>query len=134
MLSNIDEFGLNGFDRRHWKGGKGGFIDVLYYQSSNEKDFLLSAKALGQLPKIKRGTVIEYEFEGERKRYLPDYILDDKILFEIKSKWTMFGKDNEYLPQNVVKLQAAKEHGYEVFVVIDGNTVSLDTFLGSIHS
>ena len=131
-LSKIDELGLNGFERAHWKGGNNtGFIKGVYWQYSNERRFLERADAMGIIENIKRGPAIPYEFNGNKKTYLIDYQLDNKV-FEIKSKYTMFGQNNEYLQQNVAKLLAAKQSGYEVFVVIDDETLLLESFLSSI--
>lgn len=131
-LSNIDELGLNSFERAHWKGGSNtGFIKGVYWQYSNERRFLERADAMGIIENIKRGPAIQYEFNGARKTYLVDYQLENK-LFEVKSKYTMFGQNNEYLQQNVAKLLAAKQSGYEVFVVIDDETLPLESFLSSI--
>ena len=44
----------------------------------------------------------------------------------------MFGKNNQFLENNVAKLLAAKEAGYVVFVVLDDKTISLSTFIRSI--
>ena len=131
-MNNIDEFGLNSFDRTHWHGGKGGFIDGLYYQSSNEKRFLELMKITGSIKHITRGTRIPYTIHNEDRTYLPDYILRDNILFEVKSKYTMFGPDNQFLKTNVAKLLAAKEAGYDVYAVIDDKVISLDDFIRSI--
>ena len=65
------------------------------------------------------------------KTYLSDYKLENKV-FEIKSRYTMFGKNNEYLEQNVAKLLAAKQSDYEVFIVMDDETLLLESFLRSI--
>lgn len=133
-LADIDQLGLNGFERSHWKGGSNsntGFIKGVYWQYSNERRFLERADAMGIIENIKRGPAIPYEFNGNKKTYLIDYQLANKV-FEVKSKYTMFGQNNEYLPQNVAKLLAAKQSGYEVFVVIDDETLTLESFLSSI--
>lgn len=131
-LADIDQLGLNGFERSHWKGGNNtGFIKGIYWQYSNERRFLERADAMGIIENIKRGPAIPYEFNGNKKTYLIDYQLDNKV-FEVKSKYTMFGQNNEYLQQNVAKLIAAKQSGYEVFVVIDDETLPLESFLSSI--
>lgn len=128
-LHNIDELGLNGFDRAHWIGGKGGFIDSIYYQSSNEKQFLLWIKSTNLMHKLSRGKPIEYIVNDKTRKYLPDYILDNKILFEVKSKYTMFGPNNSYLNTNIAKLKAAQKFGYIVYVVIDHKIELFEDFL-----
>lgn len=130
-LSNVDENGLNSFDRTHWVGGKGGFIEGIYYQSSNEKRFLERMQRDGFLSNIVRGTKISYIFESLEKCYLPDYILGNS-LYEIKSKYTMFGPDNKYLTSNLAKLKGAKNAGYKVFVVLDDVTIALEDFIGTV--
>jgi hypothetical protein len=131
-LNNIDEHGLNSFDRAHWVGGKGGFIDGVYYQSSNEKRFLELMQVTGTIQNIRRGKKISYYVNNEERCYLPDYILNETTLFEIKSTYTMFGKDNQFLQNNIAKLLAAKESGYNVYVVIDDKTIALDSFIGTV--
>lgn len=134
MLTKINELGLNGFDQRHWKTGKNtGFVNGVFWQYSNERRFLERAIIDGSICKVKRGPAIEYEYNGEHKRYMADYIIDNN-LYEVKSKYTMFGKNNEYLRKNVAKLLAAKKFGYDVYVVIDDKTISLAVFLDSISN
>jgi len=133
-LKNIDENGLNGFDRGSWKNKNNrnsGMIGGVYFQSSNEKRFLLNMKELGLLEKIKRGPSFKYIFEGNQYTYISDYILDD-IIFEIKSKYTMFGKNDEYLEKNIAKLASAKDLGYIVKLVIDDEIISLEAFVSSL--
>ena len=130
-LNNIDENGLNGFDRTHWVGGKGGFVDGIYYQSSNEKRFLETMSATLTTSSITRGKSIHYTVDGSEHRYIPDYIIGDR-LFEVKSKYTMFGPNNKFLKTNVAKLDAALKSGYIVFVVIDDETILYPTFRSSI--
>lgn len=133
-LANINELGLNGFEQAHWKGGKNtGFIKGIYWQYSNERRFLERADSMGIIENITRGPAIPYIFKGMNKTYMSDYKLENKI-FEIKSRYTMFGKNNEYLEQNLTKLLAAKQLGYDVFVVIDDETLTLDIFLNSISN
>lgn len=131
-LTNVNELGLNGFEQAHWKGGKNtGFIKGVYWQYSNERRFLERADAMGIIENVTRGPAIPYTFKGMNKTYLSDYKIENKV-FEIKSRYTMFGKNNEYLEQNVTKLLAAKQLGYEVFVVIDDETLTFECFLNSI--
>lgn len=133
-INDIDNFGLNGFERSHWKSGKNtGFINGIFWQYSNERRFLENAVSIGIINQIKRGTSIDYVYNGENKKYLPDFILDNK-LFEIKSKYTMFGVNNSYLKQNIAKLQSADEFGYDVYIVLDDNIISFDQFLSSISN
>jgi len=131
-LSSIDEHGLNSFERAHWVGGKGGFIEGVYYQSSNEKRFLELMKITGVIKNIKRGKQIKYYINNQERYYLPDYILNETTLFEVKSTYTMFGKNNQFLEKNVAKLLAAKESGYTVFIVLDDKTIPFETFIKTV--
>lgn len=133
-LNNINNLGLNGFEQSHWKAGKNtGFIDGVFWQYSNERRFLERAKADGIIDKVKRGPALKYEFNGEVRRYMPDYIIENRV-YEIKSSYTMFGTDNKFLKRNVAKLLSAKQSGYDVYVVLDDTTLSLSKFLDSISN
>jgi hypothetical protein len=133
-LNNINEFGLNGFEQSHWKAGKHtGFINGVFWQYSHERRFLERAKADGIINKVKRGPALKYEFNGEVRRYMPDYLIENSI-YEIKSTYTMFGTDNKFLKRNVAKLLSAKQSGYDVYVVLDDTTISLSEFLNSISN
>lgn len=118
-LNTIDCNGLNGFERSTWKNKNSGFVGGLYYQSSNEKRFLELMSETHALSEFSRGTGIKYVFNGKEKTYLPDYMHGNK-LYEIKSKYTLFGPNNVYLAQNLAKLDAASSLGYEVYLVVDG--------------
>ena len=121
-INNIDELGLNGFERSHWKAGKNtGFIEGIFWQYSNERRFLERAVLEGTISKISRGPSIKYSFNNDTKTYFSDFIIDNTI-YEIKSTYTMFGLENSFLKKNIAKLDAAKSLGYIVYVVIDDKT------------
>ena len=131
-LNKINDLGLNGFEQSHWKAGKNvGFIEGIFWQYSNERRFLERAVESGIIDRVKRGPAIPYKFDNEIRRYMPDYLIEDSI-YEIKSFYTMFGPDNKFLKRNVAKLLSAKQFGYNVYVVLDDNTISLSQFLSSI--
>lgn len=127
-INDIDKNGLNTFERAHWYNKNSGRIDEVYYQSSNEKRFLEQHKRkYGSLTGITRGKAIPYTYNNKQKIYLPDYIFNN-TLYEIKSKYTMFGVDNKLLEQNLSKVYAAQTQGYVVILVIDDVEYSLIEF------
>lgn len=124
-LNDVDENGVNGFDRAHLKSKNCGFIDGVFYQSSNEKRFLENAKNLG-ITDVKRGPGFKYMFEENERTYLSDYVIGNS-LYEVKSNYTWHGVDNCYLEMNIAKLEAAKKAGYSCYVVIDDQIVHFDS-------
>lgn len=133
-IADVNELGLNGFEQSHWKAGKNtGFINGIFWQYKNERRFLERAILNGTIDKVRRGPAIPYCYGGTVKRYMPDYIIENTI-YEIKSTYTMFGPNNQYLQKNVAKLLATEEAGYEVYVVIDDKTMSLPVFINSISN
>jgi hypothetical protein len=133
-INNINELGLNGFEQGHWKakaGNNTGFIDGIFWQYSNERRFLERAKAGGIIDKVKRGPAIDYIFEGSIKKYLSDFIIENNV-YEIKSRYTMFGTNNSHLKRNIAKLLATEKSGYNVFVVLDDETMPFKIFLGTV--
>ena len=127
-LNNIDENGLNGFERAHLKSKNTGFVLGVFYQSLNEKRFLESIRSSSP---VTRGPCIHYKINGNVKRYLPDYLINNK-LYEIKSSYTMFGQNNCFLEINLLKLTAAVKEGYDVYVVIDDEVISFLDFVVSL--
>lgn len=65
---------------------KTGIYKGIYYQSSYELAFLIQQEDAGQLEKVKRANCfIPYKDKNEITRhYYPDFIVDDKILIEVK--------------------------------------------------
>lgn len=130
-LNDIDENGLNGFDRAFLKGwGKGveckRYQDTnLYYQGSFELAFLdQKAAELGSTDTIKRGPAVVYDFNGPRT-YLADFQIGNTI-YEIKSEWTWWntGKNSDLLQVNTAKLDAALSAGYDVVLVLEGEEIT----------
>ena len=133
-LNDIDSNGLNGFERAHWKGGNNtGFINGIYWQYSNERRFLEYINEIGFIDHIKRGPPIKYTFDNKVRTYLSDYIAGN-MLFEIKSKYTLYGPNNSYLQKNIAKLTAAKAFGYIVYIVVDDIVISFDELISSISN
>ena len=133
-LNDVDENGLNGFDRAFLKGwGKGveckRYQDTnLYYQGSFELAFLnQKAAELGTIDTIKRGPAVAYDFNGP-KTYLADFQIGDTV-YEIKSQWTWWntGKNLDLLQMNRAKLNAALSAGYKVILVLEGEEISWPT-------
>jgi hypothetical protein len=131
-LNDIDENGMNSFERAHWKYNRKhcGLIEGVYYQYSNEKRFLLMMKDNNKIHLVKRGKPIKYEYNKEIKTYLPDYVIGDD-LYEIKSTYTLFGPNDKFLDVNISKLNAAKECGYNVHLVVDDVIIKYEDFLNT---
>ena len=132
---NIDELGLNGFERAHWKSNSknSGFIEGIFWQYSNERRFLERAKAVGIIQNVTRGPMFKYTLHGKEKTFFADFLIEHKI-FEVKSKYTLFGPKNSFLEKNIAKLFAAQRAGYDVYLVIDDETVLFKDFLRSISN
>lgn len=124
-LNDIDENGLNSYDRM-WLNSKTVCKKYketkLYYQSSYEFNFLKIMEEKNLLSKIRRGPTISYSdpIDSTPRTYFPDFLIENTI-YEIKSKysWFMWRQDPQ-LEKNIAKLDAAKNLGYEVILVLDG--------------
>lgn len=123
-FSNIDENGLNGFDRAACKfKGTRYFLEnkKFYIQSSYEEKFLLQIMNNNNITIdildtiIKRGPTIHYTYENRKRWYVSDFIINNTI-YEIKSDYTWFYD----LERNKIKLNAALEAGYKVKLMLDG--------------
>ncbi len=92
----------------------------IWYQGNNEKIFLDTFK--DDISKLKRGNLINYVFLNEERVYYPDFIFDEKIVYEIKSSWTWdnTGTDKLLRIKNKTKLKAAKNNGYIVYLILNG--------------
>lgn len=132
-MSQIGVDGLSGWERAQKKSQFRGFKIMyyknfsIYYQGSHEKEFLdLQYSIYGDdlINHVIRPAAITYKdpTRGEYIRtYFPDFIIDNIILYEIKSQWTWnnnkAGSDIEL--RNIAKLNAAKALGYEVRLILD---------------
>ncbi len=134
-ISKINELGLNGFESAHWKSSPKncGFLDGIFWQYSNERRFLERAQALGVLHTISRGPSLPYEYQGQSKTFFADFVMGNTI-FEIKSGYTLYGPNNKFLQKNIAKLFGAQRAGYEVYLVVDDETMLFKDFLGTISN
>lgn len=77
---------------------------------------------------IKRGPAFYYidPLSKNRRLYLSDFILDN-IIYEIKGSytWNRRGKDIILEQRNKAKLQAAKDSGYKVILVLDNREMDI---------
>ena len=88
----------------------------LYYQGSNELDFL--DKYYIKYPEIIRGENINYLFKGENKVYHPDfYISSLNLIIEIKNSWLV--KKDRYII--AAKKKATLINGYNYIMIVDKN-------------
>ena len=124
-LNDIDEKGRNGFDRLWIKGlqAKNYEGTELYYRSNLEKKFLdrlITQYSIEWVNEnVKNSLSIDYFYDGKDRKYLPDYVIGNK-LYEIKSSYTFdnFGKDLYKRNQNIAKLDSALFF-YEVYFILD---------------
>lgn len=94
------------------------YNDILYYQSSYEKDFLLYVDKLGLLDFIKRGPTIKYNFNGSIKTHYPDFYIDNyNLIVEIKSDYYY----KKYLDMNIAKMEECIRLGYNYLYIINKN-------------
>ncbi len=100
----------------NWQLGK----KITYFSIKNNKEiFLLSnlekiiAQVLDESTVIKTWDVcpfiINYKFKGKKRKYYPDFIIDNKVILEVKSDY-VFGLHAE---QTTVKLQCATKWAIE---------------------
>jgi len=81
---------------------KSGYIGKLYYASSYEKKFIKECiKNNIKIERVKLENFVPYTFEGKEHKYIPDFILNDEIVIEIKP--SVFIKNKI----NVAKFKAA---------------------------
>jgi hypothetical protein len=94
------------------------YNDILYYQSSYERDFLLYVDKLGLLDFIKRGPTIQYNFNGIIKTHYPDFYIDNyNLIVEIKSDYYY----KKYLDLNIAKMEECIRLGYNYLYIINKN-------------
>ena len=86
----------------------------LYYQGTYELNFLELCENNEIIDKVKRGDVIEYEFNNKKLIYFPDFQIKNNLI-EIKSTyWYNVHKD-----KNIAKEKACIEQGYTYVLIID---------------
>jgi len=97
-----------------------------FYSKKNDKTFFYrSSYELKYLIKIEEdATVVEYnvepfyikyEYEGRIRRYIPDFLINNKKLVEIKPKF--LSEDNKTIAKLNAGIEFAKENGYEFKVI-----------------
>lgn len=135
MLEDIDKTGLNAIERAHRKSIKASSRKQykntnIHYQCSYELDFLEKIELKYNLKwlenNVKNGIYIKYwnPISLAFRYYIPDFIINN-TLYEIKSKytWNKHGKDKNLENVNKAKLNAAKENGYIVMLILDKEEV-----------
>ena len=74
---------------------------------------------------VQRGPSIQYtDYYGKRRWYLSDFIIGNTV-YEIKSNWTWNkrGQDSIIEQNNINKLKATIEAGYEVKLIREGKEI-----------
>jgi hypothetical protein len=102
------------------------YNENLWYQGTYEKDFLDHMNHLGLLNGLTRGPSLEYEYEGKKKIYFPDFYYEElNLLIEIKSSYYF----KKYEEKNLSKMHKCKSMGYSFLFIIDKNYNPLDSLL-----
>lgn len=98
----------------------------IFFQGSHEEKFLdLQYSIYGEdLDKhVVRPKAIWYfdPTRGNNRTYFPDFLVDNKTMYEIKSRWTWDNNTpgSEIETRNKAKLAAAKNLGYDVKLILD---------------
>lgn len=137
-LNDIDETGLNQYERWTLQRIKNGVFDIAFeksrqikhdfdtgirYQGSYELQFINELKSKFGITwvkqNLKRGPSIQYiDYYGKQRWYMSDFIIDNTI-YEIKSNWTWNrrGKDKILEQNNINKLVAAANAGFDVKLI-----------------
>jgi hypothetical protein len=88
----------------------------IHYQGSYELDFL--EYCTSNDIKISNGPSINYIFKGKKRKYYPDFIIENNnLVVEIKSTYTL----NYDMECNIAKQNAVKLAGYNFIFVVDKN-------------
>ena len=94
------------------------------YRGTYELDFL---KKFSDTYKIEKAISIDYDFEGKRKKYHPDYYIPQyNLIVEIKSSYT-YECERE---QNEAKKEATINNGFNFIFIINKNYTELISLLG----
>jgi len=142
-LNDIDENGLNQYQRWTNKRIQAGTFEKafkksrqikpyegteLYYQGTYEKRFLdrlVEKYGLAWVNQnVNRGPTVKYIINEYERNYLSDFIIGNTI-YEIKSNWTWNrrGKDLQLEKQNIAKLTASIDAGYNVKLIREGKEI-----------
>lgn len=140
-LNDIDNTGLNQYERWTLQRIQDGVFDKAFekakqirhdadtgirYQGSYELKFINELKSKFSIEwvklNLKRGPSIQYiDYHGKQRWYMSDFIINNTI-YEIKSNWTWNrrGQDKILEQNNINKLIASKNAGFEVKLVREG--------------
>ena len=110
----LEEF----FNKQQKNSKKIGYYQNIQYQGSYEKDFLIFLEEKNILSQIERGKFINYEFNGKKKIYFPDFYFPKlNMIIEIKSTYTY----KKSLEINLLKMEKCIDIGYNFLFIIDKN-------------
>jgi hypothetical protein len=91
----------------------------LLYQGTYEKYFLDCIYERGIISLLSRGKHYKYFYGGEYHTYYSDFLLEEKIIIEIKSGWTYNknGKDMTLELINETKWQSVRDSGDDIIIL-----------------
>lgn len=105
------------------------YNDILYYQSSYEKDFLDHCSEINLLNDISRGPTIRYVKDGKEKFHYPDFYIEKyNLIIEIKSDYYYY----KYIETNKIKLKTAINIGYNYLFIINKKYYLFDEIINNI--
>jgi hypothetical protein len=105
------------------------YNDILYYQSSYEKDFLDHCFEINLLNDISRGPTIRYVKDGKEKFHYPDFYIEKyNLIIEIKSDYYYY----KYIETNKIKLKTAINIGYNYLFIINKKYYLFDEIINNI--
>ena len=105
------------------------YNDILYYQSSYEKDFLDHCFEINILNDISRGPTIRYVKDGKEKFHYPDFYIEKyNLIIEIKSDYYYY----KYIETNKIKLKTAINIGYNYLFIINKKYYLFDEIINNI--
>jgi hypothetical protein len=94
-----------GYHHKHGYFISNKFSQKFYYQSSYELSFLEFCETSNKIKKLQKNTIrINYKVNDINKKYIPDFVVNDIFIIEIKPK-TMLNYQNNHL-----KFKAAYEY------------------------
>lgn len=91
--------GISGYYKDYYFRSLSEYFAIKHFENTNT-NFVCNDVAVS---KNKNKVVIEYEYENKRKNYIPDFIIDNSIIIEIKNEYT---KNTDVTK---TKIRAAKE-------------------------
>ena len=100
-------------------GGLKGIYKKIYYDSALELSYLLWCEDNNISVKRYDKDPISYIFQNKSRLYFPDFIVDDKLVIEIKGKGLYFAKNKE---RNLEKTkEAIRILGDQFLIIFDQN-------------